>query len=91
MDSDLIAGIGFWALLACALASLIWPWLTPKDDRCRRALSLASGATVLFVLYNLATASKYNIRIDLCLSIPAILATWANYLVIVVKTRDKQP
>jgi len=90
MDSDLFAGAGFWALLVCSLASLIWPWLTPKDNRRRRAISLAGAATILFVLYNLATPSKYNIRIDLCLSFPAIMATWANYLLIVVKTRDKR-
>ncbi len=90
MESDLIAAIAFYAMLASCAAPVTWPWLTAKAARRRRTLALASAATVFFLLCNFATPSKYNIRIDFCFSVPALIVTWISHFVALFQSRRQQ-
>lgn len=93
MESELgysVAGLG---MLACLLASLVWPWATKKSDRpyqVGRAAGLALAATVLFVVYNLVIPMKYNIRVDLVLLVPALLVIWAQCLILAIVRRQSK-
>jgi Ca2+/Na+ antiporter len=89
--ADWIGGIGFYALIVLCPVALIWIARSPQDAKRRRALTFACAGTALFVIYNVAMGSKYNLRFDWFLSFPVLIALWVTYVALALSGREKRP
>jgi hypothetical protein len=71
----------------CGLLGLTLPWLALLAGRTAAAVSavvLAAAGTVAFLISNAYMPEKYNIRVDLVILPPLLVAAWAVCIVLTV-------
>jgi len=79
MDSENLALAAMFAAGICGLLGLILPWLGLLVSRTTAAVTAGAFATlgtVALLISNAYMPAKYNIRIDLLILPPLLLAVW---------------
>ena len=84
---NLILNVCFYGIVLVTLLSLV-PWRL-RDGRNRWSLYLPIAAIVLYVIYEAAMLSNWDIRVDLLLLAPmgvTIMLAWAVRLIVRVRS-----
>jgi len=83
VESELVSNTAGFCFLAAIGVALAFPWVALELDRgvqTKWTAVLSGLATVLFLISHLTIPSKYNIRVDLVIFPPLILAAWVQCL-----------
>ena len=81
MDDETLALTAMYVAGICGLMGLILPWAALLVSRAAAAVSagvLAAAGTVALLISNAYMPGKYNIRVDLVILPPLLLAVWVS-------------
>ncbi|MGH6718632.1 MAG: hypothetical protein ACREER_04890 [Alphaproteobacteria bacterium] len=88
-ELNVVLNVGFYAMVACAVLSLV-PWRL-RDGRNRWSLALPVVAASLYLVYETTMPARWDIRVDLFVIWPLLIVTLGAGLIRLVLVLRRRP